>query len=665
MGQHSCMSSTGRRVPFAHPDANGREFLNTLLGEVEEKDEDDMYAVREVSSEYSSRVLQENLVENNNYLDKEESTTTDRDDTGGTRSSQLFESVGPIVLPLSPEQDFLAKRLNFLKKWYLLTHVAYILLLVLCGSLLLYLMEKKLDYIDAFFIAMSSVCCCGLQTVDVAGWNWVSNLLRHFLMIGGGMVFTSAYQPLLRIWMLSRIWRVFDRNSNDSIGQRALRASKRMYAERLWYTSVICAFTPLFYFFLMNTTLMFFLALFNQSHLSSLEVFEMTIASFHCSIFLPMEQYARDPAVVLVVTLGSALGFTFFPVVLRGFFHLEWLMFDIMRKLYIRFRRPQTRNHQNSVFLLIGEDSPLLANAPIHQIENIFRDSDMKGDVINLNAWDRGFSDILASKQPVSFHAFLFVRSETVYLGVAWVFITLVQALPFWLQQWSGDGLLASFSTPYKIFLSLCQAAVVRFAAASFVKCLKYSNAHIAITILCMFLPALPISTDRTYRKWKQMFHTSMVRLLTSRLFWLFSAMVSILFAEENWLVIELRGTPFDIMTRSLFEVISAFAGCGLSLSMSGSPVSFVGSLSSFSKLVVAAVILGGRHRTVDLGIDLGFAVLQGNGQQRLHESADTRPPSTTFFTHTTETSNVLRVPCRDSGEGNIHHDQVVSVQSR
>ncbi|ORC84724.1 transporter [Trypanosoma theileri] len=656
------MNGMDRRVRFSFPDSNGREVVNTLLGEVEE--EDDMYAAHEGSSGYSSRVLQDNFVERDNYLDNEESNTIDFNDTGGTRSSQLFESVSPIILPLTPEQDSLAKRLNFLKKWYLLTHVAYILLLALCGSLLLYLMEKDLDYVDAFFIAMSSVCCCGLQTVDVAGWKLGSNLLRHFLMIGGGIVFTSAHQPLLRLWMLSKIWRVFDRDPNDSIGQRALRASKRMYAERLWYTSLICAFTPLFYFFLVNATLMFFLAIFNQSHLSPLEVFEMIIASFHSSIFLSMEQYAKDPAVVLLVTMGCALGFTLFPVVLRGFFHLEWFMFHLLRKLYIRFRRPQIRNHQNSVFLLISEDSPLLANAPIHQVENIFRDSDMKGDVVNLNVWDRGFRDILASKQPVSFHAFLFIRSETVYLGVAWFFITLVQALPFWLQQWSGNGLLAPFSTPYKIFLSLCQAAVVRFAAASFVPCLKYSNAHIAITILCMFLPALPISTDRTYRKWKQMFRTSVVRLLTSRLFWLFSAMLSIIFAEENWLVVELNDTPFDIMTRSLFEVISAFSGCGLSLSLSGSAVSFVGSLSIFSKLVVAAVILGGRHRTVDLGIDLGFAVLQADGQQK-QQSADTRSPPTILSTHTTDTCNVLKEPYRGSSEGSIHLERVGSVQSR
>lgn len=63
------------------------------------------------------------------------------------------------------------------------------------------------------------------------------------------------------------------------------------------------------------------------------------------------------------------------------------------------------------------------------------------------------------------------------------------------------------------------------------------------------------------------------------------------------------------------FEVISAFSGCGMSLSLEGSAISFVGSLSVFSKLVVALLILAGRHRTIDMGIDLGFAALQGGAE--------------------------------------------------
>ncbi|RNF06568.1 Trk system potassium uptake protein [Trypanosoma conorhini] len=561
-------------------------------------------------------VLRGGLDGNGGNLSGEPQFTFGTEAEAATRSSQLLEYVGPIVLPLSNTQYSIASHINFLKKWYLLMHVAYILLLAFIGSLLFYALEADLPYIDAFFVAVSSVCCCGLQTVDVSRWKQGTNLLRHALMIGGGMVFTSAHQPLLRIWMLNRMWPVLKRCPGDSFLEGRLRASRRRYAQRLWHTSVICLLTPLLYFVIVNGALMSLLAIFNQSNLSSLEVFEMAIASFHGSIFLPMEQYTRDPAVVLMVTIGCGLGFTLFPVVLRGFFYMEWFVFRVLRRVCRRCPSSPTGDGESPTAPLLHEDLHTIFAAPGHQLaRDIFPLSDVRDEVFPASPWEKGFRDTLSSDQPVSFHAFLFVRSETFYLGVAWCFITLVQAIPFWVQQWSGNGLLAPFSTAYKIFLSLCQAAVVRFAAASFVSCLEYSNAHIALTILCMFLPALPIPTDRTYRKWKQVFRTSMVRLLTSRLFCLFLAMLCLLFGEEGWLAQELVGTRFDAMTRSLFEVISAFAGCGLSLSLPGSAVSFVGSLGSFSKLVVAAVMLGGRHRTVDLGIDLGFAVLEADQQ--------------------------------------------------
>ncbi|RNF01461.1 Trk system potassium uptake protein [Trypanosoma rangeli] len=559
-------------------------------------------------------VLRSEFPENGANFSREPRVTSEIDAEAATRSSQLLEYAGPVVLPLSNKLDSIARHVNFLKKWYLLIHVTYILFLVCIGSLLFYALEADLQYVDAFFVAMSSVCCCGLQTVDVSRWKQDTNILRHLLMIGGGVVFTSAHQPLLRIWMLNRMWPVLKPCPEDNFQEGRLRASRRKYAQRLWHTSVICLLTPLLYFVLVNSALMFFLAVFNQLNLGFVKIFEIAMASFHGSIFISMENYVRDPAVVLFVTIGSGLGFTLFPVALRGFFYLEWFAFRLMRRVCKGRQLSRPGDEQSlTVPLLHGDFYPLFAAREHQYVGNLLSYSDVADDVVHTSSWEKGFRDILTSDQPVSFHAFLFVLSETVYLGVAWCFITVVQAIPFWVQQWDGNGLLAPFSTAYKIFLSLCQAAVVRFAAASFVSCLEYSNAHIAITIICMFLPALPIPTDRTYRKWKQVFRTSMVRLLTSRLFGLFVAILCLLFGEEEWLAEKLVGSRFDAMTRSLFEVVSAFAGCGLSLSLPGSAVSFVGSLGVFSKLVVAAVILGGRHRTVDLGIDLGFAVLEAD----------------------------------------------------
>ncbi|KAF8279921.1 Trk system potassium uptake protein (HKT1) [Trypanosoma cruzi cruzi] len=583
------------------------------------------------SADRVASALRSRFAVNDTNSPDEPYVTLDNNAEGATRSSQLLEYEGPVVLPLSTTQDSIARRINFFKKWYLLMHITYIFSIACVGSLLFYVMEDELAYIDAFFIAISSVCCCGLQTVDVATWKKSTNILRHFLMIGGGMVFTSAHQPLLRIWMLNKMWPLLEPHRDDLFLEGRLRASRRKYAQRLWHTSVICLLTPLLYFGIVNVTLIFLLAVFNQSNLSFLEIVEMAIASFHGSVFLPMEQYVRDPAVVLTVTIGCGLGFTLFPVFLRGFLYAEWFTFRLVRRVCRRLLPSPHTDLESPLAAPLNEDFPLLFSLQEREGDILPHQFDAVDDMLHVNAWDKGFRDILKNKHPVSFHAFLFVRSETFYLGVAWCVITLAQSIPFWVQQWSGDGLLAPFPTAYKIFLSVCQAAVVRFAAASFISCLDYSNAHIAITIFCMFLPALPIPTDRTYRKWKQVFSASMVRLFTSRLFCLFLAILCLLFGEEGWLTQELKDSRFDVMTRSFFEVISAFAGCGLSLSLPGTRVSFVGSLGMFSKLVVAAVMLGGRHRTVDLGIDLGFSVLQADQKipytvaRRLSQSSPTQ----------------------------------------
>lgn len=488
-------------------------------------------------------------------------------------------------------------QLDFFKKWYLLCHVVYMICLVVLGTVFFFLTQPDLSLVDALFIAMSTVCNCGLQTVNVGSWHPIPVFFRHVLMVFGGVVFTSAYQPLLRLVMLRRVRSVFIPREDDSPQEKILRDTKRQHAQRLYYTSVICTATSLAYFVTVNCTIGILLLTFNCSQLSVMEVFYMTVSSFHSCVFLSMEQYVSDAAVVVLITIACALGFTAYPVVLRGFFHMEWWMHRCVFTLFIAAPPPDGEDPEEHVPILTTSEpdgSPLDSAA---QLED--------------DPWHRGFSNILSSPTPGTFHPFLFLADESAYLGCAWWALTIMQAVPFYVQHW--DGLLLGFSAAYKILLATCQASVIRFAAASFVPLHQYSSAHIAVTILAMYIPALPISTDRSYRKWKAMMTTSIVRLLTSRLFWLFLALVAILFAIESSVSNELIGTQFDVMTRTLFEVISAYAGCGLSLSVPGTSVSFTASAGTFSKLVIAAVLFGGRHRFVDLGIDLGFGAVQSN----------------------------------------------------
>ncbi|KAG5492433.1 hypothetical protein JKF63_01011 [Porcisia hertigi] len=526
------------------------------------------------------------------------------------RASQLlFEA--PVLLPLTAHQQQLIEQLDFFKTWYLFFHIVYISVLVVIGFLGLLAMVPHLAPVDAFFLAVSSVCNCGLQSVDVGSWSAGATLFRHLLLLPGGAVITSSFQPLLRIFMLHRVRNVFCSDERDTPQVALLRAKKRAEADRLYYAALVSAVTPFVYFVVVNGVFMALLWRLNVSNLSAFHAFCMILASFHSSIFLPMEAYAGDVAVTGLVTAACALGFTAFPVFLRFFMQCEWFLVRVIHRVAcaVASRIEHSRSLPDGTYQVeegdageVDDVSVALLRAPPR-----CRPSFMSC----LDEVDRAFREVMTSKEPVTFHPFLFRTGETAFFGCAWCALTLIQAFPFWYEQW--DGVLSGYTWPYKVYLSLCQAAVIRFAAASFVPLLECSNAHVAVMILGMYFPPLPISTDRTYRKWRQMFRTSVVRLLTSRLFWLFTGMVLILFAEEARMREQLLNSRFDITTRTFFEIISAYSGCGLSLSLTDSSVSFVGFTGTFSRLIIAAVILGGRHRFVDLGIDLGFRSLQSD----------------------------------------------------
>nr|CCC51376.1 Trk system potassium uptake protein [Trypanosoma vivax Y486] len=495
---------------------------------------------------------------------------------------------------------------------YRLIHLLYTIIVTIIGTQVFYYGEGNLALVDAFFIAISSVCGCGLQTVDVKDWKMETNITRHLLMFAGGVVFTSAYSPLFRLWLLRRARPMPALNTPDSSNARA---ALRLSADRIYYSSVICAVTPLVYLGAVHVVIITFLGMFNGLGMSLLEVCQTVVASFHGAIFLSMEEYAHDPIVVLSVPVACALGFTLFPVVLRDFIRAEWFVLSVIRSpVRSRGRSCTTCNNMADPLGYEGSGQPyarLLSEGDVS--DALLPSCDPEGCCV----WDRGFRDILHSEHPRNFHPFLFDRSVSVYLGVVWVLITLVQVFPFWLQQWSDGGTLAPFSTSYKVLISLSQAASLRFGGVSFLPCDRYSTAHIAITILCMYVPAIPIESDTQHWRNGNVICVSVAKLCSSRLFWIFFAVIAVFLADEVLPSNGLEDSRLDMLTRCIFEVVSSFSGCGMSLSLKGSPVSFVGSLGVCSKLVIALVMLIGRHHTVDSGFGVNFSTLQGDAPSR------------------------------------------------
>jgi len=90
---------------------------------------------------------------------------------------------------------------------------------------------------------------------------------------------------------------------------------------------------------------------------------------------------------------------------------------------------------------------------------------------------------------------------------------------------------------------------------------------------------------------------------LSYDLWWLFFAVWVICIVERAQLQDPSKSTWFTIFS-VMFEVVSGYATVGISLGVPFDNYSFCGTWHTFSKLVMCAVMLRGRHRGLPLAID-------------------------------------------------------------
>jgi len=309
---------------------------------------------------------------------------------------------------------------------------------------------------------------------------------------------------------------------------------------------------------------------------------------------------------------------------------------------------------------------------------SMMADDDVTGEVTNRrlarNEVLKGFTFILGSKKPVNHHPWLFVGADTTYLLVAWMLIVLFQFLPFTWQQWNANGVLGDQPNEFmKAVVAFTQSACNRFSGIAFFDFNRLSPAQICTILFALYIPALPIPTERTRRRWKEMFSGGFFRLLLSRFWWLFTAVLLIVFLEEGHSYEHIDGyfdhfhyapspnhpiepqphhhttaefgqvyrhtitryhphrhlkssdvsdnagpviPPWQrvngtwehgVLTRTLFEVLSAYATAGLSLQLPESTGSLSSSYTAWSQIIIILVMIAGRHRNMDLGLDIGL----------------------------------------------------------
>jgi Trk-type K+ transport system membrane component len=91
-------------------------------------------------------------------------------------------------------------------------------------------------------------------------------------------------------------------------------------------------------------------------------------------------------------------------------------------------------------------------------------------------------------------------------------------------------------------------------------------------------------------------------RQLSNDIWWLVWAVFFVAIIERAQLLDESKKW-FDLF-RVLFELVSAFAGIGLSLGLPSDNFSFAGAMHPLSKLVIIIVMVRGRHRGLPVAVD-------------------------------------------------------------
>jgi hypothetical protein len=80
----------------------------------------------------------------------------------------------------------------------------------------------------------------------------------------------------------------------------------------------------------------------------------------------------------------------------------------------------------------------------------------------------------------------------------------------------------------------------------------------------------------------------------------------------------QMRNGTWDhgVLTRTLFEVLSAYATAGLSLQLPESTGSLSSSYTVWSQLIIVLCMIAGRHRNMDLGLDIGLTDLAATSKR-------------------------------------------------
>ena len=521
--------------------------------------------------------------------------------------------------------------LHFFKDYFLVFHFCYILSVALIAAGLMKLNSgTDIRFIDALFMATSGVTCSGLSTVSPSDWNVKTNIALYSAIVLGGVVFTSIVPCLLRIATLKQI----QHSERDT-----LSGIKKKHVARLLTTSKIMAFAVLTYW--MFAHIVCVLVLLPAYNISNAII--LAISNFNNFGWLEKGFGTTNTHAMITFTVFVPAGQALVPLFLRLWLMLLQRLYWVIQKVKKCFLRSSTEpDRQISSQSVVVSTMSILSSNPSFDATTL--DTGLQNDSMILLPAQRpelrkkseielGFDLILNSRSPLNHHPMLFTMADTVYVLVVWILVVLLQVIPTLIQQWSDGyypGALAQFDDQgpaKKVWIAIAQAILVRFSGHMLYN-FNYNSAPFLFGLcFVLFLAPLPVPGDRTSRKWKMLFSGGIYCVVGEKMWWLFLATLTILYIEAgladytgpgqinpqidtNHSQLEFHFRPHGAVIRTMIEVVSAYATSGVSLTMVSSQQSLSASFTDVSKLIIILCMLAGRHRGMDLGLDIGLTNL-------------------------------------------------------
>ncbi|KJE95831.1 hypothetical protein CAOG_06235 [Capsaspora owczarzaki ATCC 30864] len=251
-------------------------------------------------------------------------------------------------------------------------------------------------------------------------------------------------------------------------------------------------------------------------------------------------------------------------------------------------------------------------------------------------------------RQPRRCYTHLFRWPETRWLIFVFVTLNVLQIALFLGLDWNSDA-LASLDTGEKIYNGIFQSFVARRAGFNSVDFSQLAQSMLVCYIAFMYISSTPVvavvrQTDRSaasqlpsteldmsglpVRTNRGSLKVQTRRLFTQDLALVYLGLVVICIIERDQL--EQHTTDFTVF-KTVFEIVSAYGGIGLSLGYPGTTASFSSIWRPGSKWVLMLIFLLGKQRGLPYSIDHAVQLTFNFGSRRpWSPSASSAPTSST-----------------------------------